>query len=93
MDFSQYFAPLEAIPLQDAYDTLTRLGLWTWLKAYAPHAGDDFYFDVGPELTAIRTGLATREVRGTTFAWMMRRMREIAVLGEEEFVRRYSRKS
>lgn len=88
MQFNRFFTPHEATLLQDVYDTLTRLQLWDWLKTYTPHAGDDFYFDVGPEITRIRTALVTKEVSGTTFAWMMRRMRAIAVLGEDEWARR-----
>ncbi len=93
MQFNQFFTPYEATLLQDVYDTMTRLGLWDWMKSYTPHAGDEFFFDVGPELDAIRVGLTAKEVSGTTFAWMMRRMREIAVLGPEEFVRRHTRSS
>ncbi len=88
MNFERFFTPLEATHLQDAYDTITRLNLWDWLKGYTPHSGDDFYFDVGPEIEAIRAGLSSKEVRGTTFAWMMRRMYAIAVLGPEEWIRR-----
>ena len=90
MQFNAYFTPLEAGHLQDAYDTITRLALWDWLKSYTPHAGDDFFFDVGPEIDTIRRGLASKEISGTTFAWMMRRMREIAVLGETEWIRRHA---
>jgi hypothetical protein len=88
MKFERFFVETEAVHLQDAYDTITRLGLWEWLRGYTPHAGDDFFFDVGPEIDAIRRGLASKDVAGTTFAWMMRRMRSIAVLGDEEWIRR-----
>jgi hypothetical protein len=83
MDFNKLYEPYEVEMLQDAYDTITRLDLWDWLRDFNPHPNEGFMFSTSIELATIRTSLRIGH-SGTSFAWTMHTMRHIAKYGWEE---------
>ena len=86
MDFNKLYENYEAEMLQDAYETITRLDLWEWLKEFNPHPNEGFMFSTAIELATIGTSMRTAH-SGTSFAWTMRTIQHIAKYGWEEHTR------
>jgi hypothetical protein len=63
--------------LQDAYDAITRLGLWKELSEFTPN--DGFMFSSSPFLGKIRSEMKfMTEHSGSSYGWTMRQMEFIA---------------
>lgn len=77
--FKSFFTEFETFLLTDGFNTITRCGLWEWLKTVKET--EEFYFTEGPEMDRIREEVMATEYTVQSFAWMMRQMRRVAVLG------------
>ena len=79
--FTQIYEDYEVEMLQDAHDTITRLGLWDWLKNFKPRPNEGFMFASDIELAEISTALHYQGHSGASFGWTMREMHNIAQNG------------
>ncbi len=77
-----------AMMLSDAYEAITRVNGWEFLKSYEPEAGKGFLFSKGPEkLEEINGALKYEGHSGSSHAWTMRVMEMIAKKGWLEYVK------
>lgn len=84
MDFTEIYDGDELEMIQDAYDTITQLGLWDWLKNFNPHPNEGFMFSSDLTLAMLSSSLSYRGHTGVTFARTMRVVHDIARRGWEE---------
>lgn len=85
--FREIYEDYETEMLQDAYNTILRLGLWDWLKQFSPHTNEGFMFAPDIELAEISTALKYRGHIGTSFGWTMYVIHDIAQNGWESHKR------
>lgn len=71
----------EQTMLQDAYNTISALGLWDWLKDPSIPGEKGFMFLHSPEIDSICKHMAYQGHSGSSFAWTMRTMEYIAKNG------------
>ena len=69
--------------IQDAYDTVKRLGLWDWFGQFEPHPNEGFMFTADINIAMIGNAL-TYVHSGASFGWTMRIVHDIARRGWEE---------
>ena len=80
-DFTILFPKDEAVVLQRAYDAITQLNLWEWLRDFTPHPNEGFLLTAHPNLDLISEALKDDGHSGGSFATMMRVMELIAKTG------------
>lgn len=79
------YTKFEAMMLQDADDAITSCGLWEWLREYSPEEGKGFMFSQHPNLDRIDKALKFEGHSGSSHAWTMRTMQQVARLGWDKF--------
>lgn len=77
------YQPYEVVMLQDMYDTITRTGLWDWLRSFEPHHNEGFMFSSDATLARISAEMKYEGHSGFSFAWTMQMMQDIAKNGWE----------
>lgn len=83
-NFADVYDNFEVKMIQDAYDTIHRLGLWNWFGEFEPHHNEGFMFTSDPNVAMIGNELAMRDAHsGSSFAWTMRMVHDIAKNGWE----------
>ena len=82
-DFAEIYETYEIEMVRDAYETITRLGLWDWLKNFKPHANEGFMFSSDLTLAMLGSSLSYTGHSGASFGWTMRIMHDIAQRGWE----------
>ncbi len=85
--YATVYSGLEVTLLQDADDTITKCGLWEWMREFNPATGEGFMFTNHPNLDNIIAGMKYQGHSGASFAWTMRTMQKIARVGWDEYVR------
>ena len=80
-NFTILFPKHEAAQLQHAYDAITKLNLWEWLREFKPHPSEGFLFTHHPNLDLILEVLKEDSHSGGSFASTMRIMELIAKTG------------
>jgi len=70
--------------LQDADDAITKCNLWDWLKEYKTEEGNGFTLGTHPNLNKIIDSM-TFGHSGSSFAWVMVQMKDIAKRGWAAF--------
>lgn len=80
-DFTILFPAHEAGLLQHAYDAITKLNLWEWMREFTPHPNEGFLLTTHPHLTLISEALKEDGHSGGSFASTMRVMERIAKTG------------
>ena len=92
-DFSYMEHDHEISMTKNAYDAISLTEMWSWMKTYNPPAGEGFMFSTHPNVAII--GNKMEECpnppghSGSSFAGTMRRMQQIAILGEEAYRAKY----
>ena len=92
-DFSYLGDDHEISMTRNAYDAVSRTEMWSWLKTYKLPAGEGFMFSTHPNVVII--GQKMEECpnppghSGSSFGFIMRRIHEIAKLGEEAYRTKY----
>lgn len=87
-NFAEIYKSFEVNMLQDAYDTINRLGLWEWFGTFEPHPNEGFMFTADMDIAMIGTSMKFDGHSGSTFAWTMRVVHDIARRGWEDHKRR-----
>jgi hypothetical protein len=82
-NFAEIYDTFEVTMLQDAYDTIKRLGLWEWFGTFEPHANEGFMFTSDMNVAMIGNALKFDGHSGSTFGWTMRMVHDIAKNGWE----------
>ena len=82
-NFAELYEPYEVVMIQDAYDTIKRLGLWDWLKEFEPHPNEGFMFTTDMNVAMIGTQMKFDGHSGSTFGWTMRVVHHLARNGWE----------
>ena len=82
-DFASIYDTYETEMLQDAYDTIKRVGLWKWFREFQPHPNEGFMFSSDMNLAIISTSLKNQSHSGASFGWTMRVLHDIAKHGWE----------
>jgi len=72
--------------LQDAYDTVTKLELWEWLKHPDVPGNGGFMFSTSPEVSQISNAMTYTGHSGASFGFTMRAMEFIAKRGWDAYV-------
>lgn len=83
--YLQLYPQFEATMLQDADDAITSCGLWEWLRDYTPDEGKGISFSTHPNLERIDTAMKYQGHSGSSYAWTMRTMQQVARLGWATF--------
>lgn len=83
-NFAEIYQNYEVEMLQDAYDTTNRLGLWEWLGTFEPHANEGFMFTSDMNVARIGAEMKFNGHSGSSFAWTMRVVHDIAKNGWEK---------
>lgn len=81
--FSELYDEHDAEMLQDAYDTIKRLGLWEWFGKFEPHANEGFMFTSDINVAMIGKELKYQDHSGASFGITMRLVHHIAQNGWE----------
>jgi hypothetical protein len=82
-NFADIYKPYEVEMIQDAYDTIERLGLWEWFGEFEPHPNEGFMFTTDIKIAMIGTSMKFDGHSGSTFGWTMRVVHDIAKQGWE----------
>lgn len=80
-DFACNYTPHSCDMLNDAYDAVTRLDLWDWLRDFTPHPNEGFMLTRHPNLDRIAEAMAFKTHSGSSWAWTMRTLSDIAKAG------------
>jgi len=80
-NLTEIYETYELEMVQDAYDTVKRLGLWEWLGTFEPHANEGFMFTTDINVAMIGNGLKYNDHSGSSFGWTMRVVHDIAKNG------------
>lgn len=80
-DFTILFPKQDAALLQHAYDAITKLNLWEWLREFTPHPNEGFMLTIHPNLDMISEALKDDSHSGGSFVSTMRVMELIAKTG------------
>ena len=64
--------------LADADKAITECDLWGWLKTYVPDEGNGFMFAQHPNLDRINEAMKYEGHSGSSYAWTLRVMEQIA---------------
>jgi hypothetical protein len=82
--FETIYSPHETEMLTDAHTAITACELWDWLRDFHPHANEGFMFSRDPALDRIAEAMTYKGHSGSSYAWTMRVMDDIAKNGWEE---------
>lgn len=82
-NFAELYDDKDAEILQDAYDTIHRLGLWEWFKEFNPHPNEGFMFTSDINIAMIGNELKNQDHSGASFGCMMKLVHHIAQHGWE----------
>jgi hypothetical protein len=82
-NFAEIYMSYEVVMIQDAYDTIKRLGLWEWFGTFEPHPNEGFMFTADINVAMIGTEMKFDGHSGSTFGWTMRVVHDIARQGWE----------
>jgi hypothetical protein len=77
-NYSSIYKKYEAEMLADADKAITECDLWGWLKTYVPDEGNGFMFAQHPNLDRINEAMKYEGHSGSSYAWTMRVMEQIA---------------
>jgi hypothetical protein len=78
--------------LQDAYDAITRLGLWKELSEFTPNKNEGFMFSSSPLLEKIRSEMKLMSNHSSsTYGWTMREIEFIAKNGWNNYVKLFNK--
>ena len=80
-DFECLYPAEDCAMLRDAYDTITKLELWDWMRTFTPHPNEGFLLTNHPNLTEITRTLTYTGHSGASWATTMRTMESIAKAG------------
>ena len=80
-NLTEIYETYELEMVQDAYDTVKRLGLWEWLGTFEPHANEGFMFTADINVAMIGNELKYNDHSGSSFGWTMRVVHDIAKNG------------
>lgn len=80
-NFAEIYENYEVEMIQDAYDTIKRLGLWEWFGTFEPHQNEGFMFTSDVNIATIGTEMKFSGHSGSTFAITMRIVHDIAKNG------------
>ena len=80
-NFADIYKPYEVEMIQDAYDTIERLGLWEWFGEFEPHPNEGFMFTTNIKIAMIGTSMKFKGHSGSSFGWTMRVVHDIAKNG------------
>ena len=72
--------------LEDAYKAIEKTNMWGYMKQ-EPRGGGGYMYTDDEELRLIHRHLEYDGHSGSSFAWAMRTMQQIAKLGEETFIK------
>lgn len=81
--FAELYETYELEMIQDAYDTIKRLGLWEWFKEFEPHPNEGFMFSADINLAMIGNEMVYQGHSGASFGITMRIVHDIARHGWE----------
>lgn len=81
--FSELYDEHDVEMLQDAYDTIKRLGMWEWFGKFEPHANEGFMFTSNINIAMIGKELKYQDHSGASFGITMRQVHHIAKNGWE----------
>ncbi len=84
--YQTIYSVFEATMLQDADDAITSCGLWEWLRDYNPEEGKGFAFSTDPNLDRISNAMKYQGHSGSSWAWTMRTMQQVARIGWDKYV-------
>ena len=82
------FDTQEATMLADAYQAVTKAGMWDYLRLESTPGKDGFMLSTDIELAAISAAMKVQEHSGASYAWVMRQMEAIAKGGWEPYANR-----
>ena len=77
-NFETIYAPLESAMLKDAYEAITKTDMWDYMRLKSTPGPDGFMFSSAIELAIINADMTYREHSGSSYAWTMRIMQDIA---------------
>lgn len=81
LHFEILYSRDDCVMLRDAEAALTTCDLWDWLRDFTPHANDGFMFSTHPNLTRLTDAMTYTGHSGSSYAWTMRVMENIAKNG------------
>jgi hypothetical protein len=73
--------------LSDAYDTITALDLWDWMRDPNTPGDKGFLFSDAPEITKIINSMNYKDHSGSSFGLTLRTMQKIAVYGWDAYLK------
>jgi hypothetical protein len=80
-DFECLYPAEDCVMLRDAYDAITKLNLWDWLRSFTPHPNEGFLLTNCVELLEITHAMTYKGHSGASWATTMRVMESIAKAG------------
>lgn len=83
-NFETIYEDFECQMLKDAYEAITACDLWGWMKSYRPEEGKGFMFSRHANLDRIDKEMKYGGHSGSSYAWTMRVMEDIAKRGWED---------
>lgn len=89
--FETIYDKFESTMLKDAYKAITACNLWDWMKEYNPEEGRGFMFSRHDNLSRIAEKMEFEGHSGSSYAWTMRVMEDIAKRGWEDHKNRTRR--
>lgn len=83
LSFSTLYTSDETLMLADAHAAITKCELWDWMKNYEPDDTRGFMLSRHPNLERINAAMTFEGHSGSSYAWTMRVMEDIAKRGWE----------
>lgn len=77
-DYRKIYNQEDSEMLEDADQAITSCNLWDWLKNYSPQERKGFMFSRHPNLDRINDAMKYGGHSGSSYAWTMRTMENIA---------------
>ncbi len=84
-NYREIFGIDECVMLEDADQAITKCDLWDWIKNYAPEENQGFLFSRHPNLDRIHSAMKYEGHSGSSYAWTMRIMEQIARVGWDTY--------
>jgi hypothetical protein len=78
----------EATLLADAYQAVTQVGMWDYLRLESTPGKDGFMLSTDIELAAISAAMTYQGHSGASYAWTLRQMEAVAKGGWEAYANR-----
>lgn len=89
-NFETMYSAHESEMLKDAYEAITKCDMWEWLKTFTPHANEGFLLVTHPNLDILYETLKYQGHSGSSWAWTMRIMQNIAKIGWTAHLRNHT---